>query len=712
MSGKRSLVLVLTLSLILVTVAVQCGPTPTPEVIEKVVKETVVVEKEVVVTSTPEPEVIEEVEAAPVREARPTPAPPVLVYGGGPFEDPRVQEAVLHAVPWKELTEQIFPDRDVPVAVELWEEGPMLDDAREVPYDPDRARELLAEAGFPDGFVLLLLLTPDDEPLADMTRLIAEELQNVNIKVEFIEALAHNTHYVVAETIAIGDAVLWLRFCPSNPPLNTAITAHGNTDWHIDTAEEFLFGTDMGGTTTAANHCPASWTRRHMNVGLSNTDHFYYDADLTTPGDDTDGTSGIETAMLFFHAGHGFPPPEWDTLGNKATQSNMSLGDCPGGGLLRYYWQCSCTTFAHGPRCCPGMNCHPTHPCPDTGGYDWWYQCPGDFDGSADSVNMRNIYERWGPVLNPPFRMACGSSTCAYCHESQMNRIWNNYNNNGYDVADSFIDGLRGSSGVVPLCITMGGSDVTATPLYDATFTNQPNTSGTSYYHVQYLENFESTPIWPEVIIHIPELLPILAVRPVPPWYFHGELEPIVEGPILEEEEYIERARGFIEEQDWAEKNFAEPMGVRFLIETTPVKGTREERQQLQKNVIVTFKRQIDVDGTLVNVLGEGGVMKVQMNNDGSVLNASKVWREIVDVEQEARVKTYDEAYEEALEQTQAPQAYELDRWTWGYKEAAGNVEQTELRIVFRFWFVPVELNAEGLLEYPPQMVEIPGQLQ
>jgi hypothetical protein len=40
--------------------------------------------------------------------------------------------------------------------------------------------------------------------------------------------------------------------CPNNPPLNSAISAHGNTDWHIDTAEEFLFGTDMSGSTTAS----------------------------------------------------------------------------------------------------------------------------------------------------------------------------------------------------------------------------------------------------------------------------------------------------------------------------------------------------------------------------------------------------------------------------------------------------------------------------
>jgi len=79
-----------------------------------------------------------------------------------------------------------------------------------------------------------------------------------------------------------------------NPPLNSAIAAHGNTDWHIDTAEEFLFGTDMAGSSTAANHCPATWTRRHMHVGLTNTAKFYYDSDLASSGDDTDATSGID----------------------------------------------------------------------------------------------------------------------------------------------------------------------------------------------------------------------------------------------------------------------------------------------------------------------------------------------------------------------------------------------------------------------------------
>jgi len=520
--------------------------------------------------------------------------------------------------------------------------------------------------------------------------------------------------------------------CPRNPLMNTTVTAHGNTDWHIDTAEEFLFGTNMAGTTMAANHCPDTWTRRHMHTGLSNTNHFYYDKDLTTPGDDTDTTNGIDQAMLFYYAGHG-APTSWDTLGNSATQTYMSLGDCPGGGLLRYYWQCSCEVFAHGPQNCPGET--------------FWYACPGDFDGSADSHSMRNVYERWGPVLEPELRMACGASTSAYCWDWVTNKIWDNYNNKSYNVADFFIDGMTWY-GVVPLCLTMGGFDVTSTPLYDAMFTNKPNTSGTSHYHIQYLSHFASTPREPELIIHIPKKFPILGVNPmslpevlrgvkfktknnlmvspeevegrgakirVNPLsgavYILGERKPTVKEPLLKEKEYIDRAFQFIKEQDWSEKEISEPMGMRFMIATTPVKEKQStEIQEFQKNVIVKFKRLIEVAGISVNVLGEGGVISVQMNNDGSVLNASKVWREVTAVKKMVRVKRNEDAYKEAIEKIENPDAYKLDRWMWGYKEAAGNMEQKELTIVFRFAFVAAD--PETTRKYPPQMIEIPGQIQ
>ncbi|MDD5646756.1 MAG: extracellular solute-binding protein [Candidatus Bipolaricaulis sp.] len=537
-------------------------------------------------------------------------------------------------------------------------------------------------------------------------------------------------------------AVCCATIVQPNPALNTAISAHGNTDWHIDTANEFLFGTDMNGASTASNHCPDSWTRTHMHVGLTNTNVFYYDRDRIATGQDTDATSGIDTAMLFFYAGHGFSPDSWSALGSSADVTNVSIADDPGWGMLRYYWQCSCTIFAHGPACCSGDSCSDTSPC--TPGKDWWYQCPGEFDGSADSLAKPNVYERWGAAINPNLRMACGVSTCAYCHEGEMNRIWNNYNNLGYDVADSFIDGLR-SGAALPLCITMGGYSANATPLVqDTTFTNLPNTSGTSHLHIQYLSNFQSSRISDTLRVRLPELLPKIVYvipRPIPdPWwnyryryekewmysideiegrgpqirinqlsgamYIAGPAKPAGEPPLLSEEAYFDMASRHVRELGWLEEHTSRPTGIRMMIASVP-REKPAEQEHVQKNVIVTLSRLVDVEGISVPVLGEGGKIEVQMNNDGSLLNASKVWREIAALGPWEKVKSYEEALAEAMAQIKEQRAYEVDDWEWGYVEEAGNEGQEAMHLVFRFWLLPA--TGEDVREAPPLMIEVPA---
>jgi hypothetical protein len=470
-----------------------------------------------------------------------------------------------------------------------------------------------------------------------------------------------------------------------------------------------------------------------MHVGMTDTNRFYHDRDLVTPGDDSDVVNGIDRTMLFFYAGHG-SPTSWDTLGNHATQSNMELADWDffdqeNSGRLRYYWQCSCEVFAHGPRNCSGS----THA----------YACPSDFDGSADSFNMRNIYERWGPALSKNLRMACGSSTSAYCHESQMNRIWNNYNNLGMDVADSFIDGLQGTSWVVPLCITQGGWNVAATPLYDTAFTNKANNAGTSVYHIQYLSEFASNP---ELIPlpHIPELLPIfeLLPRPIPKRfqklilkapgpilrsetvtqdgrplvridtrsgaiYLSGDRQLPTDAEPLMEKVYVEKAISFLKEQGLYKEENVGSRGSRFMVESRPAEKPDAEVTRRQKNVKVTLQRRVKVGDHRVDVLGEGGRLLIQMNNDGSVINASIIWRDIKAEKAMTPVKRKEEALKEALDKMDNPDAYELHDWRWGYKAQAGNVEQEEMRIVFQFEFMPT--NLEELRRYPPQMIEIDG---
>jgi hypothetical protein len=55
--------------------------------------------------------------------------------------------------------------------------------------------------------------------------------------------------------------------------------------------------------------------------------------------------------------------------------------------------------------------------------------------------------------------MACGVSTAAWCHEGQINAIWNNYNN----LVTSIPSSKAWQWEWVPLCITMGR--LTTTPL-------------------------------------------------------------------------------------------------------------------------------------------------------------------------------------------------------------------------------------------------------
>lgn len=514
--------------------------------------------------------------------------------------------------------------------------------------------------------------------------------------------------------------------CPKNPGLNTVTTAHGNTDWHIDTAEEFLTGKDMDGAVLAANHCPDTWTKTHMHIGLTNTNEFYYDKDVTAAGKDTDATSGIDKPMLFFYAGHG-EATDFSTLGNDAFITNMRIGDCTSSsqGTLRYYWQCSCEVFAHGPRNC--------------GAGAEAYSCPGDFDGSADSDAMRNVYERWGPRLDPALRMACGSSTLAYCWDTETNKIWDNYNNKGFDVADSFIDGLHRYSWNTPLCITTGGFFTSATPLFDTAFTNAANPSG-SFYHIQYLSEFATTA--PPIIIHVPELIPIYSLIPLPlpdPYYkfkfeergewMHSTEQVKGRGPAirvnrnsgalyvsgerriddkaqpLKDEGYMQAAERIMREQGWKEEAAGQARGYRAMIQSAPKDGTKSEMRKTQKNVVVTFRRNIELDGKAVPVLGEGGVMSFQLNNDGSALNASKVWRPVKDVLRTTKSKRYEQAYKEALNKIKEAEAYKLADWTWGYEEAAGNVRQTELKAVYVFNFLPID--ARKGKNYPPMIVKI-----
>jgi len=514
-----------------------------------------------------------------------------------------------------------------------------------------------------------------------------------------------------------------------DPLLNSAKAAHGNTDWHIDTANEFLFGKDMTNNSTATNFAPAGWNKTHIHVGQTNAAHFYNDTARAAVGDDTDATNGIDKTMLFFYAGHG-NPTTWNALGTNGHQTDMLLGNLAGNGQLRYFWQCSCETFAHGPQVCSGGDCD--------------YSSPENFDGSADSAAMRNVFARWGPVLGDDLRMACGVSTLAYCHENNVNAIWDQFNNHGASVAEAFINGL-GSASVKPLCITRGGANIANTPLYDAAFTNRRNNSGTTHLHILYAGGTQTQP---PVFIWKPEMLPLklLRVRLIPPGdplefknrlTLVSKIENIRDKQLMGGRALLRRnpesgaltlravgkttvitardvksdaalrnsAIDFVRKLGWTGDDSGAIRSSKLLTASMPVGGKATDITHGEKGTVVTINRRIKNGAQTLDVFGQGGRIEVMLAGDGKIQAASRTWRQAQLSRDEIAIKSYERALQEAQRQLLKADAYKLADWRFGYKEEAANVDQRELAAIFEFDFVPK--SREQLLDFPPQQVEI-----
>lgn len=490
--------------------------------------------------------------------------------------------------------------------------------------------------------------------------------------------------------------------------------------------------------------------RTLLHEGLCYSEPFYHDAALDPAGKDTDRINGVDRGVLFFVASHGTPEmwlamphgrdpvmcPQSAAENHAVFPRALRLGNGQSAGDgLRYFWQCASSVFAHGPRNCPSAS--PEHGCPE------------GFDGTQDTVLMRNAYERWGSLFAPGLRMACGFSTTAHCDPDDTRRAWELYDRgrNRYPVADTFIEGFRqGREGTLPLCIAMGGADAERTALFDEAFVAAPTAFGATHFHTQYPVAFRSTPPaekpdgtasprWAPIYGLKPMALPptltklsfekqgallvsrdleaatdfTVAVQPASgALYLTGKTKFDAGTAPLTEEQYLERASRFLKEMAMGEAG-ARPEGVRMMIESVPVVNKTYDVFRRQKSVVVHMRRQVDIDGKPHPVLGDGGLVRLHMNNDGSVARASKVWRESTGIRKFARVRPYETTYGEALTHLSNPAAYALESWQWGYKEFEADETQADLRIVHVFYFVPKPGSPE--LQAAPAKVEIAAQL-
>ena len=102
-----------------------------------------------------------------------------------PFDDLRVRQAICHALDRERIIEGAMFGYGTPIGSHLTPVSPYYADMLWVcEYDPERAKELLAEAGYPEGFKAKVKLPQPYEPHIRTGEIIADQLREVGIELE------------------------------------------------------------------------------------------------------------------------------------------------------------------------------------------------------------------------------------------------------------------------------------------------------------------------------------------------------------------------------------------------------------------------------------------------------------------------------------------------------------------------------------------------
>lgn len=131
------------------------------------------------------------------------------------FGDVRVRRALNHAIDRNELSSTLLNDACQPTW-QTWPEGTMghnPDLADAYPYDPERAQELLAEAGLEDGFTFEAMVNSGLSPQIE----IAEALQAMFADIGVTMEISPVSSSEAVQTYAAGDVPAYLHVFTGHP---------------------------------------------------------------------------------------------------------------------------------------------------------------------------------------------------------------------------------------------------------------------------------------------------------------------------------------------------------------------------------------------------------------------------------------------------------------------------------------------------------------
>ncbi|MBA4535734.1 glutathione ABC transporter substrate-binding protein [Bacillus aquiflavi] len=133
-----------------------------------------------------------------------------------PFNDVRVRQAISLAIDQEGIISGIYEGTGIPAV------GPLAPDVfgydksvKKIPFDPEKAKELLAEAGFPDGFSTTIW-TNDNPDRIKIAEYLQSKLKDIGITVKvevlewgaYLDNTANGKHdmFILGWSVATGDA--------------------------------------------------------------------------------------------------------------------------------------------------------------------------------------------------------------------------------------------------------------------------------------------------------------------------------------------------------------------------------------------------------------------------------------------------------------------------------------------------------------------------
>lgn len=168
-----------------------------------------------------------------------------------PFDDIRVRQALMHAINRQKIVDTLYPKGLATISQSPLPEGYFGHTPIEVPeYSPEKARQLLKEAGHPDGFSVKNYFMTTYGGYPKIMTLIQEDLKQVGINVE-VQPVEHSTYhqnirknlnpFVLYGGTRLSDGDVWLPLFFSSTEIPNPETNNPGTNFaHYTTADSAL----------------------------------------------------------------------------------------------------------------------------------------------------------------------------------------------------------------------------------------------------------------------------------------------------------------------------------------------------------------------------------------------------------------------------------------------------------------------------------------